>query len=73
MTPVWLISLMSQFGLAALKWAVSETTNAVNKSRELAEIERLNGIRNGENAKKYEEAKTRQEQIAAALALINRT
>lgn len=71
MVPQWLINLMSQFGMAALKWAVSESINSMNASKELAEKERLEGIRNGKNAKAYFEAKTRVEQIRAATLLIN--
>ena len=69
--PAWLVNLMTQFGLAALKWAVTETANNLAYSKELAEKERLEGIRNGKNAQAYFEAKTRAEQIKAALNLIN--
>lgn len=72
MVPAWLVSLMSQFGMAALKWAVSESINSMNAAKELAEKERLEGIRNGKNAKAYFEAKTRVDQIRAGLDLINR-
>ena len=71
MVPAWLVTLMSQFGMAALKWAVSESINSMNAAKELAEKERLEGIRNGKNAKAYFEAKTRVEQIRAATLLIN--
>lgn len=71
MAPVWLVNFMTQFGLTALKWAVSESASNLQKAKEMAEIERTNGIRNGENAKRYAEAKTRAEQVRAALDLIN--
>lgn len=69
--PAWLVNLMAQFGLAALKWAVTESANNLAYSKELAEKERLEGIRNGKNAQAYFEAKTRAEQIKAAVNLIN--
>lgn len=72
MVPAWLINLLSQFGLAALKWAVAEQTNNLTYMKELAEKERQQDIRNGKNAKAYEAAKTRAEQVRAAIDLINR-
>lgn len=70
--PAWLVSLTANIGAALIKWAVTEVTNELAKSREMAEQERLNGIRNGENAKRYAEAQTRADQIRAAVDLLNR-
>jgi len=70
--PAWLVSLTANIGAALIKWAVTETVNELAKSREMAEQERLNGIRNGINAKKYAEAQTRADQIRAAVDLLNR-
>lgn len=72
MAPAWLVNILSQFGLAALKWAVTEQANNIIYMKELAEKERLEGIRNGKNAKAYEAATTRAAQVRAALDLINR-
>lgn len=70
--PAWLVSLTANIGAALIKWAVTETANELAKSKEMAEQERLNGIRNGINAKKYAEAQTRADQVRAALDLLNR-
>lgn len=71
MAPAWLVNILTQFGMTALKWAVSESIKSMDAAKELAEKERLEGIRNGKNAKAYFEAKTRVEQIRAATLLIN--
>lgn len=73
MTPAWLVSFMANLGAALVKWAVTEITNEVQQSREAAELERQNGIRNGKNAQRYSDAKTRADQIRASLDLINRS
>jgi len=70
--PSWLVSLTANIGAALVKWAVTEVTNELAKSREMAEQERLNGIRNGENAKRYADAQTRADQINAVVNLVNR-
>ena len=70
--PAWLVSLTANIGAALVKWAVTEVTNELAKSREMAEQERVNGIRNGENAKRYAEAQTRADQIRAAIDMVNR-
>lgn len=72
MAPAWLVAIITELGVALTKWGYSELKLEVEQSREAAEQERLNGIRNGENAKRYQNAQTRQEQINAALNLINR-
>lgn len=72
MLPAWLLSLAAEFGVAVTKWAVTESYNALRDAQERAEQERLNGIRNGANAKAYHEAQTRHDQIKAAINLLNR-
>ena len=70
--PGWFLTLITNIGTALIKSAVSEAAKNLKESREAAEQERLNGIRNGVNAKKYLEATTRAEQIRAAVDLLNR-
>ncbi|AFC22591.1 hypothetical protein phi1422_0071 [Bdellovibrio phage phi1422] len=72
MAPAWLLSFAVQLGTALAKWAVSESVTQLKEAEERAEKERLDGIRNGDNAKKYHAAKTRAEQIRAAVDLLNR-
>lgn len=73
MLPAWVSSLVAEFGVALVKWAASEAMGNLKQSQEMAEAERLSGVRNGINAKKYAEAKTRADQIRAAIALLNRS
>ena len=70
--PVWLAELLIKFGtsLAAAGWGAIKFEQEL--LRKAAEQERLSGIRNGENAKKYQAAETRADQIRAALDLIKR-
>lgn len=72
MAPAWLLSFAVQLGTALAKWAVSESISQLQQAQERAEQERLSGVRNGENAKKYHDAKTRADQIRAAVDLLNR-
>ena len=72
MLPAWAVNLTTQFGLALVKWGLAEIALDLARQRKLAETERLNGVRNGENAKRYEEATTRADQIRAAIDLVNR-
>ncbi|AEG42333.1 hypothetical protein BdPhPhi1402_gp36 [Bdellovibrio phage phi1402] len=70
--PTWLAEFLIKFGtsLVAAGWgAIKFEQELLNKA---AEQERLSGIRNGENAKKYQDAQTRADQIRAAIDLINR-
>lgn len=70
--PAWLAEFLIKFGtsLAAAGW--SAVNFELELAKKAAEQERLSGIRNGENAKKYQAAETRADQIRAALDLINR-
>lgn len=70
--PSWLSTILVNLGVALIKSALSDIEKTIEQSKEMAETERLNGIRNGKNAKAYAEAKTRAEQIAASLNLLNR-
>lgn len=70
--PGWFLTLITNIGAALIKSAVSESAKNLAESRAAAEKERLDGIRNGINAKKYLEATTRAEQIRAAVDLLNR-
>ena len=72
MAPNWLVTFLANLGAALVKWAVTEIASEVQKSREAAELERQNGIRNGKNAQRYSDAKSRADQINAAVNLINR-
>lgn len=72
MPPAWIVSLLTEFGVALVKWGSAEIATEVRESREAAEKERQDNIRNGKNALRYRNATTRQEQIRAAVDALNR-
>lgn len=70
--PAWVITLAAELGVALVKWATFEIQGKLTEAEERAQQERIDGIRNGKNAKAYYDAKTRKDQIRAAVDLLNR-
>ncbi|MBO9666960.1 MAG: hypothetical protein J7501_09120 [Bdellovibrio sp.] len=72
MLPPWLLALVTEVSVGLVKWAATESKNALQEREAAAEKERADGIRNGKNAQAYNSARTRDEQIRAAINLLNR-
>lgn len=70
--PQWLAEFLIRMGTSLVSAGWSAINFEIELAKKAAEAERLSGIRNGENAKKYQAAETRAEQIRAAIDLINR-
>lgn len=70
--PTWLAEFLIKFGTSLVSAGWGSIKFEQELLKKAAEQERLSGIRNGENAKKYQDAETRADQIRAAIDLINR-
>lgn len=68
----WALSLLAQICAEVLKWAFAQLNKDVEIKKEAAEKKTSDTARDVRNEQKYDQAKTRAEQIKAALDIINR-